>query len=76
MAGWCCMCKCSGETVDHLLLHCFVAAEVWSFVFCSFWVSWVFPGRVVDLLFGWRNWFGLVPLFYVEGLAGTQAMDF
>jgi hypothetical protein len=28
MVGWCCMRRCSGETVDHLLLHCFVMAEV------------------------------------------------
>ena len=28
--GWCCLCRCSGITVDHLLT---VAAEIWSFVF-------------------------------------------
>lgn len=28
VVGWCCMRRCSGETVDHLLLHCFVMAEV------------------------------------------------
>ena len=22
MVAWCCMCKCSGESMDHLLLHC------------------------------------------------------
>uniref|UniRef100_A0A2N9H4G3 Reverse transcriptase domain-containing protein n=1 Tax=Fagus sylvatica TaxID=28930 RepID=A0A2N9H4G3_FAGSY len=22
MAGWCCMCQCAEETVDHLLIHC------------------------------------------------------
>jgi hypothetical protein len=22
---WCCVCKCDGEFVDHLLLHCLVA---------------------------------------------------
>jgi hypothetical protein len=27
MVGWCCLCRCSGETVDHLLLLCLVAAE-------------------------------------------------
>ncbi len=40
LAGWCCMCRSSGEMGDHLLLHCEMAS------------------RVVDLLFGWRNWFG------------------
>ncbi len=27
---WCCMCKRDGETTNHLLLHCFVAQELWS----------------------------------------------
>uniref|UniRef100_A0A2N9FVR5 Reverse transcriptase domain-containing protein n=1 Tax=Fagus sylvatica TaxID=28930 RepID=A0A2N9FVR5_FAGSY len=30
---WCCMCKRSGESVDHLFLHCSVAMELWSMVF-------------------------------------------
>jgi hypothetical protein len=58
MADWCCMCRCSGETVDHLLLHCNVAYELWSFMFHFFGIQWVMAGRVVNLLFGWRNWFG------------------
>ena len=41
--------------VDYLLLHCGVAMEVWSFVFRSFGVNKVLPGRVVELLFGWWN---------------------
>ncbi len=56
--GWCCLCRCSGETVDHLLLHCSVAVEIWSFVFQLFGVEWVMPRGVLDLLAGWRNWFG------------------
>ena len=58
MAGWCCMCWCSGETGNHLLLHCNVASELWSFIFQSFGIHWVLARRVIDLLFGWRNWFG------------------
>ena len=58
LVGWCCLCRCSGETVDHLLLHCGLARQVWSFVFRSFGVTWELLGRVVELLFGWRNWFG------------------
>lgn len=55
---WCCMCWCSGENVDHLLIHCAGASWLWSCAFRSFGVSWVLPKRVVDLLAEWRNWFG------------------
>ena len=58
MAGWFCMCCCDGETVKHLLLHCSAAQRLWNFVFASFRVQWVLPRQVVDLLFGWYNWFG------------------
>ena len=44
--------------MDHLLLHCSVAAKIWSFVFQLFGVEWVMPRGVLDLLAGWRNWFG------------------
>uniref|UniRef100_A0A2N9EHD8 Reverse transcriptase zinc-binding domain-containing protein n=1 Tax=Fagus sylvatica TaxID=28930 RepID=A0A2N9EHD8_FAGSY len=27
MVGWCCMCQCDGETVDHLLIHCCAAVQ-------------------------------------------------
>ena len=55
---WCCVCQCSGEAVDHLLVHCKVAYQLWSSALRSFCVSWVLPERVVDLLFGWCNWLG------------------
>ena len=58
MAGWCCMCCCDGETVDHLLLHCNFTHMLWSFIFKVFHIQWVLPQRVLDLLVGWRNWFG------------------
>ena len=32
----CCMCKCSVESVDHLLLHCPLANDIWAFVFSVF----------------------------------------
>ena len=31
---WCNMCKRCGESIDHLLLHCPFAFEMWSMVFC------------------------------------------
>ena len=36
MVSWCCMCRCSKEIVDHLLIHCSVAFEFWSMIFRMF----------------------------------------
>ena len=37
---WCCLCKCDGESVDNLLLHCGEVFRLWSFTFRSFGVFW------------------------------------
>ena len=58
MVGWCCLCRCSGENVAHLLLHCLVARELWNYVLRRFGVDWVISGSVLDHMAGWRNWFG------------------
>ena len=58
---WCCLCKCNGESVDHLLLHCGEVFRLWSFALRSFGVSWVLLKRVIDSLAGWRNWLGKHP---------------
>ena len=50
---WYFMCKGGGEFVDHLLLHCPIAFEMWSTIFCLFGICWVMPQRVVDLLDCW-----------------------
>ena len=52
------MCRCSGEIVDHLLLHCEMAYWSWSLVFRSFGISWVLQRSVADTRFGWWNWLG------------------
>ena len=57
MADWCCMCRRDWEIGDHLLLHCTLARELWYSVLSSFGILWVLPEKVVDLLFGWFNWF-------------------
>ena len=49
---WCIMCRCNGETIDHLLLRCEKAYQLWSLVFRSFGISWVLPRSVADTLFG------------------------
>ena len=40
---WCCMYKRDEETIDHLLMHCPVARELWNLVFSLFAVLWVMP---------------------------------
>ena len=40
------MCKRCGESIDHLLLHCPIAYEMWSMIFCLFGICWVMPQRV------------------------------
>ena len=46
---WCFMCKRAGESVDHLLLHCEYARELWSFIFCIVGM----PCKVTELLACW-----------------------
>jgi hypothetical protein len=55
---WCCMCKKSGESIEHLLLHCEVARELWSYILNLFGVDWIMPRQVIDLLkkLGWFVW--------------------
>ena len=55
---WCYLCRCNGESVDHLLLHCGEVSQLWSFALRSFGVYWILPMRVIDLLASWRNWLG------------------
>uniref|UniRef100_A0A2N9G8E7 Reverse transcriptase zinc-binding domain-containing protein n=1 Tax=Fagus sylvatica TaxID=28930 RepID=A0A2N9G8E7_FAGSY len=50
---WCYMCKESGESIDHLLLHCLAAREILNFIFSMFSILWVMPGGVMDLLSCW-----------------------
>jgi hypothetical protein len=50
MIDRCYMCKKTGESVDHLLLHYDVASALWSSLFSRFGLSWVMPRQVIDLL--------------------------
>jgi hypothetical protein len=52
---WCYMCKRSGESINHLLLHCEVARTLWSVIFSLFGVKWVMNERVLDLLACWKG---------------------
>lgn len=35
------MCRCNGETVDHLLIHCSAAFDLWCYIFWVFGIQWV-----------------------------------
>ena len=52
------MCKCNGESVDHLFLHRPVAMDLRSMVLGLFGVSWVMPHSVVGLLVCWQGRLG------------------
>jgi hypothetical protein len=52
MVERCCMCKSSGESVDHLLLHCDTTYELWSYIFSMFGFHWIIPKSMVELLSG------------------------
>ena len=55
---WCYMCKRSGELVNHLLLHCPIAFELWSMVWSLFGGIWVMPQSVANLFASWQGLFG------------------
>ena len=52
--NWCCMCKRSAKMVDHLVLHCSSARELWSMVFSLFGIQWTMPKGVTELLACWQ----------------------
>lgn len=51
------MCKSDGKTVNHLLLHCLVARELWLLVLSLFGVAWVVPDMLVGLFACWKGRF-------------------
>jgi hypothetical protein len=61
LVSWCCMCKADGESVDHLLLHCVYAKELWDLVLAMFGMCWVMPGSVRELLAAWQGKMGKHP---------------
>lgn len=44
--------------MDHFLLFCPIAQELWSMVFCLFSILWVMTERVFELLALWQVKFG------------------
>uniref|UniRef100_A0A2N9J2I5 CobW/HypB/UreG nucleotide-binding domain-containing protein n=1 Tax=Fagus sylvatica TaxID=28930 RepID=A0A2N9J2I5_FAGSY len=44
--------------VDHLLLHCPIASELWDFLFCLVGLDWVMLRTVIAMLASWRGIMG------------------
>ena len=61
IVDWCCMCRYSGETVDHLLIHCEKVNQLRCFVLRSFGISWVSPSDRSS--------------FWMEELVGKHSSD-
>jgi hypothetical protein len=55
VVDWCSMCKRSGASINHLLLHCDVARALWIVLFSLYDVNWVMYGRVIDPLDCWKG---------------------
>ena len=55
MVSWCYMCRCNGEIVDHRLIHCSVAFDLWCYVIRTFGI--------------WCVWRGFL-IYYVDGGLG------
>ena len=49
------MCKRCGKSVDRLLLHCPIAYDLWSMVFCLFGMHWVMLYKVSEVSASWQG---------------------
>lgn len=55
IVDWCCMYKLNGEFVDHLLLYCIIAKELWDLPSCLFGVTWLMPNSIIAILASWKG---------------------
>ena len=77
MVSRCCMCCCSGETMNHLLICCSIDFELWSCIFRMFGVQWVLPKKgfrfIVLVAMSWikfeylESYSSMFDVDYVEG---------
>ena len=58
LANQCCMCRCDGESMDHLLLHYLVTHTLWILMLQAFSIHWVMPGSMAGFLFCLHQWLG------------------
>jgi mannosylglycoprotein endo-beta-mannosidase len=57
LADWCFLCRCGGESVDHVLLHCPYASGLWFHVLKILNFQWVMPEKVEGVLRCWHRSF-------------------
>jgi hypothetical protein len=69
VVDWCYMYKKSGESIDHLILHCKIARELWNSLFHLFGVNWVMPRRMREFVMSWRWQMGTHNILEVWRLA-------
>jgi len=55
LANRCYFCHKHTENVNHLLLHCPAASDLWNMFCCFFGLSWVMPFSVRDALESWSS---------------------
>ena len=58
--GWqlpyhCYLCGCAEDSINHILLHCFVVSSCWDIIFAIVGVHWVFPKTVKEAIISWRG---------------------
>lgn len=52
------MCDSNGDFVDHILLHLFIARDLWGILLCLSDVSWTMPRLVNAMLASWNRKLG------------------
>jgi hypothetical protein len=55
LVNWCCLCKKSEETINHIFICCEFTSEIWYLVLTLFGVSWVMPCNILELLHCWKT---------------------
>ena len=68
------MCKCNGESIDHLFLHCPIAMDLWAMVFSLFGASML--ARQIWSLSKWVYMVDCSPLFIVVSLEERNSKCF
>ena len=64
LVNWCCMCRCSREMVDHLLIHYEIAHALWSEVFTIFGIQWVLLDKLASFTLVGAVGLGNIPWMY------------